>query len=262
VRRLRTAARQAFIDVAAALFPGACRACGATLPPGLDDMPRPRVRRYAALWNGQLERSAGPAPALPVWHACPRCAATLVPAARGGRLPGRSGIVCPTAFEPCPLLFDLVHAFKYEAHLELVPWFARFMAAAARAELGGDVVLVPVPSHGSRRRERGFDASALLATGVASRLGAAIAPAVVVRTRATPPQARLAHAARAANVAGAFARTGRAPRRARLVVVDDVVTTGATVSAVLAALALPPDRTAVLALCRARDPGVTGDGRL
>ena len=117
-------------------------------------------------------------------------------------------------------------------------------------------MLLPVPSHPRRIRERGFDASGLLAAAVARHLGAPLATAAVVRRRATPPQARLAHAARAGNVAGAFQRHGRIPRRGCIVILDDIVTTGATVGAVREVLARPDDSVAVLALCRARDPGV------
>jgi predicted amidophosphoribosyltransferase len=262
--------RQAFADIVAALFPGACRGCGASLPRelpvGLPPARHPDIRasasrRFAALWNGGLARSLPGGLTLPAWFACPACAATLQPGTPAA-LPAQPRVACVPAFEPSPLLFALVHAFKYEAQTQLAPWFGRHLAVAARAHLGHGLVLVPVPSHPTRVRERGFDATALLAAATAAQAGVTLAPGIVERRRATAPQARLAHAARAANVAGAFARSGRAPRAARIVVLDDIVTTGATAGGVLAALALPPDRTAVLALCRARDPGVRDAGRV
>jgi predicted amidophosphoribosyltransferase len=255
MRRVEFWLRRAVVDVSAALFPGACRGCGRPLPQA---SPPPHTagarQRDAVLWDGRLQRALPWSAAIPYWVACPACAATLRPA--GDKTPFAGTAGCVTAFAPTPLLFTLVHAFKYEAQIQLADWFAARLAIVARARLGHGLVLLPVPSHPARVRERGFDASAVLATAVARRLGAAVAPAVIVRRRATPPQARLAHAARAANVAGAFACCGRLPHARRIIVLDDIVTTGATVNALRAVLARPDDGIAVLALCRARDPGV------
>ncbi len=186
---------------------------------------------------------------MPAWFICPGCAATLEPAARpGGDV---AGLRCVTAFEPNPVIFDLVHALKYESQVALVDWFAGFVAGCVSDER--DVVLIPVPLHSSRERARGFNQSALLARAVAARLEGSVAEQVLVRTRPTAPQARLAHADRARNVAGAFERVGRVPERGRLLLVDDVVTTGATVAAALEALGTGAERTWVVALCRAHD---------
>jgi predicted amidophosphoribosyltransferase len=242
--------QQACSDVAAALFPGACRGCGTELPCAAAPVAsRPAVRRVASLWDGSFVRRLPGGLPLPSWFACPSCAAALQAVCERSRL---GDVDCIAVFAPSPLLFELVHAFKYEAQLQLGAWFGRWLAVALRARLGSGCMLLPVPSHASRVRERGFDASAVLAGEAAQRSGAALAPGCIERRRATPPQARLTHAARAANVAGAFARSGRAPAGGRIVVLDDVVTTGATVGAVLSTLALPPARTAVVTLCRAR----------
>ena len=80
----------------------------------------------------------------------------------------------------------------------------------------------------------------------------ALGAGLVERVRDTPAQARLPHAERQANVAAAFRRTGRIPAHAQIVIVDDVVTTGATVAAVVAALDVDPSRILVAALCSAR----------
>lgn len=252
--------RRALADVAAALFPGACRGCGRRLPLEGAAAFAAGAHRLAMLWDGRLERRLPGGLVLPSWLVCPACAPALRPRVETSRI--GTAVECVTVFAPTPLLFALVHAFKYEAQLQLGDWFGRHLAAAARARLGDDLVLVPVPSHAQRLRERGFEATARLARAAAARSGAATAPGIVERTRATAPQARLAHAARAANVDGAFARRGRIPRRGRIVILDDVVTTGATVGAVVAALGLPPERIAVVALCRAQDPGVQDAARL
>jgi predicted amidophosphoribosyltransferase len=111
-----------------------------------------------------------------------------------------------------------------------------------------------VPLHPQRRRERGFDQSALLADGVAHQLGCPTALDALQRGRATCAQATLDHAARVANVDGAFlcAAPLAAPAEARIVLVDDVVTTGATARAALAALGPDVRKAAVLAITRAR----------
>jgi ComF family protein len=93
-------------------------------------------------------------------------------------------------------------------------------------------LLVPVPLHPLRLAERGFNQAALLAAPLAREIGAALAPRALARTRDTPRQAALERSARLANMRRAFAVTGRARvAGARVVLVDDVKTTGATLRA-------------------------------
>ncbi len=106
-----------------------------------------------------------------------------------------------------------------------------WVVRAARA-LGGaspDLV-VPVPLHPTRLRARGFSPPAVLARAVARELGARFEPRLLERIRDTPSQTGLNRAARRRNVAGAFHALQPAPPRVWLV--DDVVTTGATLAAV------------------------------
>ncbi len=158
-----------------------------------------------------------------------------------------------SVFEPGPELFALVHAFKYEGVVELAEWFGVRMTRAARHVFPrSPLLLVPVPLHAERLQRRGFNQSELLAAVVGRRLGAPVHAGLLARHRSTPPLARLPHSVRAAHVHGAFVRTGPPPPGAPFVLlVDDVVTTGATSTAALDALGLEPEQTAVLCLCRA-----------
>jgi ComF family protein len=138
-----------------------------------------------------------------------------------------------------------LHQLKYAGETRLaVPLGEAIARRWARASAGGDV-LVPVPVHVDRARQRGYDQAELIARAAAAGLGLPCAP-ILERTRATVAQFDLDRSTRATNVRGAFrlkavpagSRFGRStPLDGRWVVlVDDVVTTGATLSACAAAL--------------------------
>jgi len=132
-----------------------------------------------------------------------------------------------------------LHALKYAGERRLAdPLGAAIARRWARVGAGGDV-LVPVPVHAERARERGYDQAELLATSASACLGLP-AVALLERRRATVAQYSLSREARAANVGGAFGlRDGVPPRIVRgrwPVLVDDVVTTGSTLAACATAL--------------------------
>ena len=147
-----------------------------------------------------------------------------------------------------------LHALKYAGERRLAEPLGRAVADRWRHAGAGGELLVPVPVHEARRRERGYDQAALLAEVAARHLALPWAPALE-RTRATTAQYHLDRRRRAANVADAFA-VGAAHRRTVqgrwVVLVDDVVTTGATLSEAAAAL-LQAGAAAVSAITVARE---------
>lgn len=174
-------------------------------------------------------------------HACLMCAAPLPPDDRS-RVCGhclRHPPVWQQAASPLRYAWPLdllIQRFKFKADLAtgriLGSLLANFLAADPEPRPG---VLIPVPLHPARLRERGFNQALELARPVARRLGVRLATGLCRRTRHTEVQSRLDHGARQRNMRGAFEIT--APVAGLdLAIVDDVVTTGATVSALAARL--------------------------
>jgi ComF family protein len=125
----------------------------------------------------------------------------------------------------------MVQAFKYGDRLDLAPAMARWMATAGRELLGEADALIPVPLHWRRLWSRRFNQAATLAQTVSRISGVPVAHDLLKRRRATRQQVGLTQAERARNVQGAFrvAREARGEVRGkRLLLVDDVLTSGAT----------------------------------
>jgi ComF family protein len=126
---------------------------------------------------------------------------------------------------------ELVHAYKYGDRLDLAPLIGRWMARAGQELLKDADALVPVPLHWRRLWARRFNQSAALATEISRLSGVPVQHDALRRARPTTQQVGLSKAQRAENVAGAF----RVPAEAkgqiagrRLVLIDDVLTSGAT----------------------------------
>ncbi|MEG3792058.1 ComF family protein [Lysobacter sp. CCNWLW3] len=207
------------------------------------------ARLGRALWPARClvcgERGAGGrdlcrdcARALP-WNrcACPRCALPLpVPAPACGRCMKR------------PPVLDAARAtFVYGAPLDrLLPRLkfhddlaaGRLLAALMLEDPGrpAPAALVAVPLARARLRERGYDQARELARPLARALGLPLLEGALQRRRDTPPQSSLGALARRRNLRGAFAAEFRAAPPARVLLVDDVMTTGATLHAAAAAL--------------------------
>lgn len=139
------------------------------------------------------------------------------------------------AFEYGGPMADAIRRLKYDNRPDLAAPLGRMLAEAG-AHLSGCVdAVVPVPLHARRRRERGFDQAALLAKPVARLLDVRLRVRALVRLRHTPPQAERTLADRLSNMRGAFTAR-RSLAEQRILLIDDVQTTGATLAAASHAL--------------------------
>lgn len=198
------------------LYPATCVLCGAPGHAGLDLCP-------GCLADLPHNR-----------HACGRCAIPLP--AEGDGLCGACARRPPpftlarTAFvyeDPLPML---VGGAKFRGRLNLARLLGQCLAralapACAEDDLPG--LIVPVPLHPARLRERGYNQAVEVARPVGRALGIAVEPRCCVRALATPPQAGLDRAQRRRNLRGAF-EVVRPPVARHVAILDDVVTTGST----------------------------------
>ncbi len=127
---------------------------------------------------------------------------------------------------------ELVHSLKYRGMTALAGAMASQLAAAARQYGLESDLIVPVPLAGLRRRLRGYNQAEVLARALGGELDLPVRSSAIARQRYTQPQARSADAeARRRNVSGAFScRERAAVAGRRVLLVDDVATTGATLA--------------------------------
>ena len=206
------------------LWPARCLACAEPGRPGRDLC----AACFDTLpWNRQ---------------ACARCAIPLPAVAGAGPQ------ACGACLRKPPPVQATRAAFVYAAPLDrLLPRlkFHRDLAAGRLlsqlmvqgfADAERPQALLPVPLHRARLRERGYDQALELAKPLARALRLPLLPDALRRTRATVPQSRLDATHRKRNLRGAFAVAPRARLPAHVALVDDVMTTGATLHAAAAAL--------------------------
>ena len=149
-----------------------------------------------------------------------------------------------------------IHAFKYEGRVELAPNLARYLYAVA-AETPWTAIfsqldaMTPVPLHSDRIRERGYNQAELLTRSLASSADKPVLKEAILRTEATRSQVGLSRAERADNVLGKFWADSQTVAGLTLLLVDDVLTTGATMRECAAALR-SNGATAVYGLALAR----------
>lgn len=200
------------------VFPALCPVCDATLGPGRRDP------LCGQCWDA-IPRIGSPC--------CDRC---------GMPLPGAPSTCGACAVQPPVwdwarasaayegVIRDAIHAFKFGGRRGLARPLGALVLAQWGHAVGADVsALVPVPLTPAREHERGFNQAALVAEEVARGLQVSVRPRWLARVRATQAQTDLGAAERRANVRGAFA-ADPAVAGAHVVVVDDVLTTGATVA--------------------------------
>ncbi|MEA3278554.1 MAG: ComF family protein [Pseudomonadota bacterium] len=167
---------------------------------------------------------------------CGRCALPLPASRPGGALCGACQrrpppfSACHTAFiykDPVPAL---VGGAKFRARLNLTRLLGQCLALSLR-EQGGAMpeLIIPVPLHPARQRERGYNQALEVARTLRRELSIPVDTRSCVRAQPTAPQAGLEQKARRRNVRGAF-RVQRAPEAAHVALLDDVVTTGSTVA--------------------------------
>jgi ComF family protein len=247
-----------FLRIAVALrdllFPAKCRACGILF--------RPSEKGVPGTGNGKdFEDAMAP-------FLCPECREGFLPAVSplcpvcGEVFVSRQGVdhLCgacietPRRFRKARAvgvyeksLLKAVHCLKYRDRTELAPPLGRLLFSEfSRHWPPGDIDLViPVPLHGGRMRTRGFNQALLLLRNWPKRMNSSeygenavcIAPELLKRARSTPPQTGLGRKQRMKNLRGAF--TVPIPdqvKNRRVLLVDDVYTTGATADACTGAL--------------------------
>lgn len=222
------------------LLPGSCLLCNGTVEQEADD---PLV---CGLCRGRFHRLPQPQ--------CGRCGQPLLDVRQACR-------ICPSwpdGFDRARSAVWLddgsrraVHQLKYGGWARIAQSLARVMTGLI--EPGAAVVLVPIPLAAKRASRRGYNQAEVLARAIAIQQRLAIDAALLNRARETRTQTRLTPEARAANVGDAFVA---APcDGARLVLVDDVFTTGATLAAAASALLeAGAQRVEAITFARARPP--------
>jgi len=173
---------------------------------------------------------------------CPRCATRPPPFARAFAPFAHDGPIARA-----------IHQFKYEDHPELAPGLARLLISETTGLFSKAMVVCAIPLHEARFRERKYDHAQLFARAVAQLSERALVHALT-RWRATRRQVGLSEAGRELNVAGAF-RASREIQKERVLLIDDVFTTGATARAAAdALLEAGAQSVEVLTLARAFSP--------
>jgi ComF family protein len=231
------AAEKAFCGLFGLIFPDDCRLCGEPLQ---------EVSRIPVCSSCLRD----PAPFTPEFY-CATCRTPFLnpfPLDENGRcalcrqgLVGFDDVYSYGSYEGA--LRRLIHLFKYDGIRPLSRPFGEFLRRALPREQRFDLI-VPMPLHWKRRWDRGFNQAALLAGEISRRWNVPVRNAVR-RIRATDPQAGLTNSKRRANVRAAFAASRRLDGL-RILLVDDVLTTGASASACARALKRAGARHVVL----------------
>lgn len=237
------------------IFPPRCRVCGALLPWGGDGVPAgDGAEGFALGFHGELGevmcascRSGASEPSGIRCRACgiPLMGQVMDPPTCGLCMDPNRPLDRITALflhEEGPAL--AVRALKYRNKRALAPPMGRLLFAKARATHLDDAhkrwdidLVLPVPLHGKRLRKRGFNQASLLVAAFEKERALRVCHRLLRRRRPTTPQAGLSRSARLKNVKGAFELTSPSEVTGkRVLLVDDVLTTGSTLAACAAVL--------------------------
>ena len=192
---------------------------------------------------------------------CPACCGHISPLVNQPPVPaGLTRMICATTYERP--ISDAIQALKYGSAKALGSLLAKLMLQLLTVPTINDQrstshaspsILIPVPIHNRRLRERGFNQAELLARTISDEMHWEIRTDLLTRTRYTPPQAKLDKKARQTNLSDAFALTNADAIKGRhIIIIDDVLTTGATLTACATALQIGQPAS-ITGLCLAYD---------
>jgi ComF family protein len=216
--------KEALRDLAEVLFPPRCRSCGIVAEELNNDL-------FCGTCEAKIRYIRSPL--------CPSCG---IPWADSGGPDHLCGD-CLTAPQPFTaarsvavgegILLEAIHAFKYHYQTGLGPGLGKMLARAAHTgmDMQGYSLIIPVPLHVRRLRERGFNQSLILAQVLAAGHAIPMDFVTLRRKRDTPPQTMLGRKERQANIKGAFGVADKEKvRNQRVLLIDDVYTTGSTLA--------------------------------
>ena len=241
VRDWFSASARGLVDL---LFPPRCVSCG-SLGSRLCQTCREQItlaNSPACRLCGKPQRRAG---------LCPQCRT---------RPSDLTEIRCASTLE-APLR-DVIHHFKYRNARDMATPLVSLLLECWRQTDWQPDLLIPVPLHRRRRRERGYNQSEILAIDLGKMLGIPVAADEVHRVRYTRPQIELNASERQQNVDGAFRCSDGSLRGKRVLLIDDVCTTGATLRACASVMRQHGQARTIWAMTAAKAGGPSADRRM